>query len=201
MNKDIIIVGAFHEVIELCEECNYRIIGIIDNYLQNEYLGYPIIGNDGNLEEIYRQFNSIPLVVTPDAPRKREKLFTIYSNVGFKFETIISHYARVSKYANIGRGCIIQSDVNVSSFTTIGDFVKLNTKCNVMHDCVISNFVTIAPNSVILGKINLGRGAYIGANSTILPGLQIGSNAIIGAGAVVTKNVLVGKVVKGIPAK
>jgi len=201
MNRNIIIVGGFHEVIELCEECNYRIIGIIDNTLNDEYLGYPIIGNDDNAVNIFSKFGSIPLVITPDSPVIRENLMTLYSKIGFNFETIISGYSKVSKYARIGRGCIIQHDVNISSCSVIGDFVKLNTKCNIMHDCNISDFVTIAPNAVVLGKIKVGRSTYIGANSTILPELLIERNVIIGAGSVVTRNVSIGKVVKGIPAK
>ena len=31
MDKDVILVGGFHEVIELCEKAGYNIVGIIDS--------------------------------------------------------------------------------------------------------------------------------------------------------------------------
>lgn len=201
MNKQIIIIGGFHEIIELCENSNYEIIGIIDNNINGFYLSYPILGNDNDAKLLFNKYGTIPLAITPDSPCIREKLFCYYSQIGFTFETIISPRSRVSKSATIGVGTIIQDGVNVNAFTKIGNFVKLNTNCNVMHDCDIGDFVTIAPNAVVLGKISIGHNTYVGANSTILPEKKIEHNSIIGAGAVVTKNVEKNVTVTGNPAK
>lgn len=201
MDKKIIVVGGFHEIIELCEELNYSIIGIIDNNLKNTYLGYPILGMDNDALILFEKYRNIPLVITPDSPSIRKKLFFYYSNIGFSFETIISSYAKISKSSSIGKGTIIQHGVNVSSFAHIGNFVKLNIGCNIMHDCCINDFVTIAPNAVVLGRINIGECSYIGSNSTILPEKTVGDNVIVGAGSVVTKNIGSNLTIKGVPAK
>lgn len=201
MNKEIILVGGFHEIIELCEEIGYKIIGIIDNNLKETYWGYPIIGTDDMIKNLTRKYKNIPLVITPDLTSTRKKLFLEYSKYGFEFETIISPMARISKSSIIGAGAIIQHQVNVSSNVRIGIFAKLNVGCNIMHDSTIGNFVTIAPNAVILGRVNVGDSTYIGANSTILPDKSIGENVIVGAGAVVTKNFDSNSIIKGIPAK
>ena len=201
MNKEIILVGGFHEIIELCEEIGYKIIGIIDNNLKETYWGYPIIGTDDMIKNLTRKYKNIPLVITPDLTSTRKKLFLEYSKYGFEFETIISPMARISKSSIIGTGAIIQHQVNVSSNVRIGIFAKLNVGCNIMHDSTIGNFVTIAPNAVILGRVNIGDSTYIGANSTILPDKSIGENVIVGAGAVVTKNFDSNSIIKGIPAK
>jgi sugar O-acyltransferase (sialic acid O-acetyltransferase NeuD family) len=201
MDKEIILVGGFHEIIELCEEIGYKIIGIIDNNLKESYWGYPIIGTDNMIKIISQNYKHIPLVISPDLPSIRKKLFLEYSEYGFEFETIISSSAKISKSSIIGTGAIIQHQVNVSSNVKIGNFTKLNVGCNVMHDSIIGNFVTIAPNAVILGRVNIGDSTYIGANSTILPNKSIGENVIVGAGAVVTKNFDSNSIIKGIPAK
>lgn len=202
MDKKIIIVGGFHEIIELCEELGYLIIGIIDNNLKKQYLGYPVIGTDNDAISLHMDFGKIPLVITPDSPFVREKLYKHYSKIGFAFETIISSRAKISKSAIIGTGTIIQDGVNISANSKIENFVKLNTGCNVMHDCIIKDFVTIAPNAVILGRININKKAYVGANVTILPGKSIAENVIIGAGAVVSKNITENNsVYAGVPAK
>lgn len=201
MNKEIIIIGGFHEVIELCEDLDYIVVGIIDNNLSGYYLGYPILGTDQDAHVLYDKYSPISLVVTPDSPTIRNSLFKHYSSIGFTFETIISSRSKISKSATVGVGAIIQDGVNVSANTSIGAFAKLNTGCNVMHDCNIGDFATIAPNAVILGKTTIGKYSYIGANSTILPNKIICDNVVVGAGAVVTKNVKSNKIVKGIPAE
>lgn len=201
MDKDVILVGGFHEVIELCEKAGYNIVGIIDSHLHDSYMGYPIIGSDADAESLFPKYGKYKLVITPDSPQVREKLVSIYESIGYDFATIISPFANISKLSTIGKGAIIQDGVNVSACTKIGNYVKLNTNANVMHDNVISDFVTVAPNAVTLGRINVGHSSYIGANATILPETIIGCCVIVGAGSVVTKNVPDNSKVKGVPAK
>lgn len=201
MKTDVILVGGFHEIIELCQECELNVVGIIDNELVDVYYGVPIIGTDDDAEKLFSEYRDCKVVITPDSTRIREKLVSNYRFVGFDFATVISPRAYVSKYAEIGEGTVIQSGVNVSAETKIGSFCKLNSYCNVMHDNSIADFVTIAPNAVLLGRVTIGRASYIGANATVLPSVTIGNYSIVGAGAVVTHDVSDYLIVKGVPAK
>ncbi len=199
--KDIILVGGFHEMIELCEDAGFNIIGIIDNDLTGECYGYPVIGTDNDATAINIQHPNCQIVITPDSPHIRKELVKLYQSAGFSFATIVHPAASISRYAQIGEGTVVQRGVNVSANTKIGSFCKLNTFCNVMHDNLISDYATIAPNAVLLGYVKVGEQGYIGANSTILPKCSIGNCCVVGAGAVVTKNVLSNMVVAGVPAK
>jgi sugar O-acyltransferase (sialic acid O-acetyltransferase NeuD family) len=199
--KEIILVGGFHEMIELCEDAGYNIIGIIDNDLKGEYYGYPIIGTDADAITIYQQHPNSQVVITPDSPRLRKKLVGVYHSAGFTFATVVHPTASISRFAQIGEGTVIQRGVNVSANTIIGSFCKLNTFCNVMHDNLIGDYATIAPNAVLLGYVTVGEQGYIGANSTILPKCSIGDCSVVGAGAVVTKSIQHNMVVAGVPAK
>jgi sugar O-acyltransferase (sialic acid O-acetyltransferase NeuD family) len=201
MNKRVILVGAFHEIIELCELCGKRIVGIIDNNVTDNYFGCEILGGDSIAADLYDDFKDIPLLITPDNPQSRKQLSRYYSELGFKFDSLISPKATISKSAKLGTGTIIQSGVNISSLVTIGNFVKLNSFSNVMHDAVISDYVTIAPNAVLLGRVQVFDCAYIGSNATILSGKHIYRNSLVGAGSVVTKDVAEGITVAGNPAK
>lgn len=199
--KEIILVGGFHEMIELCEDAGFNIVGIIDNDLIGEYCGYPVLGTDNDAIPIYQQHPNSQVVITPDSPRLRKKLVGLYRSAGFTFATIVHPAASISRFAQIGEGTVVQRGVNVSANTKIGSFCKLNTFCNVMHDNIIGDYATIAPNAVLLGYVNVGEQGYIGANSTILPKCSIGDFSVVGAGAVVTKNVQTNMVVAGVPAK
>lgn len=201
MNKKIIIVGAFHEIIELSEDNGFEIAGLIDNEKTKSYWNYNILCNDEEAINLSEKLKETPLILTPDKPATRQKLRLYYSELGFEFASIISKDSKVSKSAKIGLGTIIQSGVNVSAECNIGMFVKLNTNCNVMHNSIIGDFATIAPNAVILGNVKIGKLCYIGSNATILPNIEICDNVIIGAGAVVTKNVPPNKVFIGNPAR
>lgn len=201
MKQKILLVGAYHEMIELCEACGYELAGIIDNDITGEYYGVKIVGTDADAKVLFEQHMDCMVVITPFMPHVREKLVNLYSVIGYKFATLISPNARVSKYATIGEGTVVQAGVNVAANTQIGRFVKLNTNCNIMHDNVVGDFVTVCPNAVTLGYVITANRVFIGANSTILPNMTLGEKCVVGAGAVVTKPVNPGQIVKGVPAK
>lgn len=199
MLKDIILLGYFIEAVELCEKAGYRICGIISN----EGMGkcqYPYLGNDKYVIAHKAEFNSIPLFMVPDAPDIREKLYYIYHENGFRFETVISPNATISSSASVGEGCMVQDSCNISSNVILGKCVRVNSCANIMHDTLVGDFTTIAPNAVILGRCILEDKSYIGANATILPEKKVGAGSTVGAGAVVTKNVDKKVTVVGIPA-
>jgi len=198
---EVILVGGFIEVIELCELSNIKIKGIIDNKLTEDYCGYPIIGTDADAPTLLDKFRTTPLILSPDLPTTRKIIADYYEGLGYSFVSVISPKAEVSKSVIIGKGVIIQTGVNVSANVRLGNFARLNTKSNIMHDCKIDDYTTVAPSAVVLGRVNIGKSCYIGANSTILPEINIGDRSIIGAGAVVVKDIENGKTVKGNPAK
>lgn len=198
---DIILVGGFQETIELCELCSYNIIGIIDKNLRGNVSGYPILGDDNDAKEIHKKYPAISVVIAPDMPAVRMKLFELYKSIGFSVASLVSPKAYISSSVSLGEGCIIQSFCNISSNTILGTGVKINTYANVMHDAVLSDFVTIAPNAVVLGSVKIGKCAYIGANSTIIQNNEIGAGAMVGAGAVVTKGITPNTTVIGVPAR
>lgn len=165
--KKVIILGAFQETVELCELCGLEIVGIVDNGQDKSFSGYPILGSDEDRFVLAKHYQDALLVNGPDSSRVKKKLFDLYTILGFRFATVVSPKANISKTAIIGEGSIIQSGVNVSSNAKIGCFCKLNFNANIMHDVTVGDFTIIAPNVVVLGRSQIGNEVYIGANSTI----------------------------------
>ncbi|MBQ9277753.1 MAG: hypothetical protein IJ224_03870 [Lachnospiraceae bacterium] len=199
--KKIILIGAFVEIIELCEKCGYSIEGVVDELSDRKFCGYDVLGNDDFIISNKEKFLDSKLIMVPDKPLIREKLYKRYKAAGFSFETVISSGANVSKYAVIEEGAIVQDFCNVSANAHIGRCARLNVGANVMHDSTVGDFSILAPNCVVLGRSSIGEKCYVGANSTILPEKTIGNEAVIGASSVVTKNVGKGLTVIGNPAR
>ena len=199
--EEVILVGAFRESVELCEDAGLTIAGLFDLSIKGTFAGYPILGTDETAGKDAAKWSTIPVIVTPDEPALRRRLVALYESWGYRVRGVVSPKATISRSARIGTGAVIQSDVNVSADAVIGNHVRLNTRCNVMHDVRIDDFATVAPNAVLLGRVCVGAGAYIGANATILPEKRIGEGAVVAAGAVVTREVQAGAVVAGCPAR
>lgn len=201
MKKEVILVGAFHEIIELCELRGFKVIGIFDPNVSGTYHGYPILGNDEDADRLVKEFIKVPVIIVPDDPATRRRLSRYYCGIGYQIATLISPYARWAASASLGEGVVVQSGCNVSSCVRLGSLVRLNTNANIMHDCEVGDYSTVAPNAVLLGHVHVGVACYIGANATILPHCKIGDCATVGAGAVVTKDVQAGTIVVGNPAR
>lgn len=195
----VIIVGGFIETIELCENNEMTIVGIIDK--EKCIYNYPYLGTDDDAKEIFKIYKDCKIIVSPDSSLLRRKLVNYYESIGFEIYSVISKEAKISKYAFIDSAVLIQSNTYISANVKVGKGVRINVNANVMHDSSVGDFTTVAPNAVILGRVTIGQNCYIGSNSTILPNIVIGDNCIIGAGAVVTKNVENHQTVKGVPAK
>lgn len=196
--EEVILIGYFCEIEELCTKCGCTIIGVVDNEPKGPYR---YLGNDEEFTSKYSEYVNVPLVLTPDKPEVREKIYEKYKRLGFSFKTLIAPEAVISNTAIISEGCMIQSLCNISSNVYLGMCVRINTGANIMHDCKVGAYSVIAPNAVLLGHVSVGSKAYVGANSTLLPGVSVGINATIGAGAVVTKTVAESTVVVGVPAR
>ena len=190
--KDIVLIGggghckAVIDVIE--QEGRFNIIGIIDKpeLLGKNVLGYPIIGNDSELNNLVKRCKNVLITIGQiRSPLPRINLFDTVLKLGFTLPSIVSPRAYVSQHASIGMGSIIMHDAIVNAGVKIGDNCIINTKSIVEHGSNIGNHCHISTNAVINGDVVVGNGSFIGSGAVTKEGIRINDNFFAKAGSVV----------------
>jgi len=192
MNDIILIGGGGHckAVIDVIEqEGRFKIIGIVDKseLLGSKVLGYSIIGNDADLDNLAKKYKYALITVGQiKSPLLRIKLFELAENSGFILTSIISPRAYISKYAIVGRGTIIMHDALINANAQIGENCIINSKSLIEHDCSISNHCHISTSATINGGVIVKSGSFIGSGVTTKESIIIGENSFIKAGSLLT---------------
>ena len=190
------------DVIE-CEG-RYTILGIIDKkeLLGKNILGYNVIGNDDDLDELIKTCNNFHITVGHIKTNKaRVNLFKLVKSKGGVFPIIISPSSYVSKHAVINEGTIIMHHAFVNANSKIGINCIINTGASIEHDAVINNHCHISTGAFVNGECVVGENSFIGSNSTIIHCISVSENNVIAAGSVVTKNTEVDSIYAGNPAQ
>ena len=191
MNKIILIGGGGHckSVIDVIEqEARFKIAGIIDKpeLLGSEILGYPVIGNDFDLESLAKKYQYALITVGQiKSVLSRIKLFDLAIKAKFSLPHIVSPNAYVSKHSKIGNGTVVMHNAIVNANVSIGDNCIINSKALVEHDCFISSHCHISTNTIINGGVKIGSKSFIGSNVTTKDNIIIKENSFIKAGSLV----------------
>ena len=195
MNEIILIGSGGHarscvDVIE--DHGQFKIAGFIisdDNNMQEECLGYPVLGCDSDLGEIRKTYKYALITVGQiKSSKTRIKLYYDLKKFNFKLPTIISSTAYVSKFAKISEGVIIMHHSLVNTNAEIGIGCIINSKSLIEHDVSIGQFCHISTGAIINGDVKIGSKTFIGSRSIIKNSISLGKNCIIGAGTFINKD-------------
>jgi sugar O-acyltransferase (sialic acid O-acetyltransferase NeuD family) len=192
MNDIILIGGGGHckSVIDIIEkEGRFEIAGIVDKpeLLDSKVLGYSIIGNDSDLNNLSKKYQYALITVCQiKSPAIRIKLFDLAIEAGFILPSIISPNAYVSKHTSIGNGVVVMHDALINANTTIADNCIINSKALIEHDCQIFEHCHISTRATINGSVVVESGCFIGSGAIIKESIKIGKNSFIKAGSLVT---------------
>ena len=191
MKSIILIGGGGHckSVIDVIEqEGQFEIAGIVDKseLLGSNILGYPVIGNDSDLDSLAKKHQHALITVGQiGSPLLRIKLFTLAVRAGFALPSIVSPSAYVSRHSSIGNGTIVMHNAIVNASASIEDNCIINSKALIEHDCLISKHCHISTNVTINGGTTVKSGCFVGSGSTIKESIAISENSFIKAGSLV----------------
>ena len=190
MKEKIVLLGDgghCHSVIDVIEqEDKYQIVGIIDKkeLLGTNVLGYKIIANDDDLEEIYKTCkNAIITVGQIESNHVRVKLFNKLKEIGFNLPIIISPIAYVSKHSFIDEGTVVMHHAFINANVRIGKNCIINSKALIEHDVIIEDNCHISTASVINGAVLVKANTFFGSNATSKQSVEI--SGFIKAGSLV----------------
>lgn len=128
----------------------------------------------------------------------RWKLFEYFSGRSYRFASVISPYAILSKYLKLEEGVQIMAGVIVQTSVSIGKNSIINTGAIVEHDCVIGPHNHIAPGVTLSGGVCTERNVHIGTGASVIQGIRVAEYAVVGAGTTIARDVLKKQVI--IPA-
>ncbi len=191
--KEIILIGGgghCKSVIDVIEqEGRFEIAGIVDKpeLLGTNILGYSVIGNDSDLEDLTKIYQyAIVTVGQIKSPSIRIKLFNLAVEVGFVLPSIISPNAYVSRHSTIGDGVVIMHDALINAGSMIGDNCIINSKALIEHDCQIFKHCHISTNATINGGVIVESGCFVGSGVITKESITIRKNSFSKAGSLVT---------------
>lgn len=197
--------GFAREVLSLIMDINrqsskYDFLGFVDSDDSHVIHGYPIIGND---DEVNETKEHLSLAIAVGEPQIKERIRNKYNNPLVSFPTLVHPSVIIGDKTSVrfGEGCILCAGSILTTDIRIDNFVTLNLQCTVGHDTIIEDYVSCMPSVNISGEVLVHKGAYLGTGTNVINRLDIGQYAIVGAGAVVTKNLPAFCTAVGVPAR
>jgi sugar O-acyltransferase (sialic acid O-acetyltransferase NeuD family) len=205
----LIIVGSSGHakvVIDIVEkEDKYEIIGLIDDNrkLGENTMGYPIIGNTADLQNILKLNPEYKLFIAIGDNWNRCKIFEHIKSLvpHANFISTVHPSAEIGKEVSIGYGTVIMAGAVINSCTSVGNFTIVYTNSSLDHDNILGDFASLAPNSATGGNVSIGSFSAIGIGASIKHGIKLGSNCVLGGGSVLLQQCGDNQLLYGVPAK
>ena len=178
--------GHAHSCIDVIEQLDsFKIAGLISagEGLQNECMGYRIIGKDSDLPELAKQYEHALITVGQiETARVRWRIYDRALALGFSFPSIISPRAYVSPHAVVGDGTIVMHGAIVNAGAIVGNNCIINSSALIEHDATVADHCHVATGAIVNGDVSIGMGSFVGSGSVIKQGVTIGGRCVIGMG-------------------
>ncbi|NQS94643.1 acetyltransferase [Yersinia enterocolitica] len=178
---------------EIIQQTQRIVIGVITKDrkpLHSIFDGVPFLSYD----EIILSYSpeDIDLVngigALPGNNEIRENIYSSFSCKGYRFASVISPHAYISKFSILEEGVQIMASATIQVGASIGKNTIVNTGAIVDHDCIVGPHNHIAPGAVLSGGVRTHPKVHIGTGANIIQGIDIGENCIIAAGVTINKS-------------
>ncbi|MFC4322492.1 acetyltransferase [Litchfieldia salsa] len=201
-NPPIIIIGNGGHA-RVVTDClllnNKKILGFTAPKKEENRFGLPYLGEDMIIEGYSKE--DVLLVNGVGKLKDRTKIYNYFTEIGYRFASVIHPNSIISPYANIGEGSQIMAGSVIQAFAKISDNTIINTSCSIDHDCSVGIHSHISPGTSLAGGVTIGEVTHVGAKTVVIENIKVGSYVIVGAGSLILKDVCDNSKVYGVPAK
>jgi sugar O-acyltransferase (sialic acid O-acetyltransferase NeuD family) len=174
MTTRVALVSNDPEIADLLARMDtFMPVGLFDRDYKTTCEGLPVLGDDDAWDKVRASQSDLKLAMAVDPTGLKANLAAKYGEA--HFVTVIAPDAFVAKSAQVGAGCVVQSDARLMPKVRLGRFVKVNIGAAVHHDCVVGDFCTLAPGSRLLGNVALEDQVYVGAGAVVLNRIRVGN--------------------------
>lgn len=196
MSDSVVVMGAGGHasvLMDILQQNQCSILAIVSPRMlgnSERYRGVPCLESDDDVLAFDK--NTVSLVNGiggPPGQIARWKLFSRFSEAGYKFPAVVSRYAHVSPFATLGSGVQVMAGAIVQAGAFVGENTIVNTGAIIDHDCSVGVNNHIAPGAVLCGGVTTAENVFIGASATVIQQTCIAHSAVVGAGAVVIRGV------------
>jgi sugar O-acyltransferase (sialic acid O-acetyltransferase NeuD family) len=195
MNPLLLLGGGGHcrACIDVIESAGgFQIAGIVQRAPDGvqPVLGYPVLGDDDELESLLRRFpNALVTVGQIKSPGIRIKLFALLRSLDAHLPVIVSPKAHVSRHAQVQDGSIVMHGAIVNAGARVAENCIVNSQALVEHDAIVEAHCHISTGARVNGGALIGSGSFVGSGVILHEGVRVGCNCVIGAGRVVRDDV------------
>lgn len=150
--------------------------------------------------EIY-SVDEIQVVIAIGEPIHRKILCEKITEKGFKLGNVIHKDAKVSLFAKIGNGVVVQDGVIISSDAIVRDNVYINHRSMIGHDVQINRHSQVSAGVIISGGASVGEEVFIGGGCCVRDHISIGNRVILSMGSVALRDIPDDMTAMGNPAR
>ena len=198
-NRRMVIIGAGGHgkvVADNALKNGYTDIYFVDDYMDGECMGFPIIGSSKDIKNLDDGNTDFVIGIGNNGVRKK-----IAEKYEVNWVTLIHPSAQIAVNVSIGKGTVIMAGAIVNACAAIGEHCIINTSAIIEHDNILEDYVHISPSARLGGTVRVNEMTHVGIGATVKNNIEICSSCIIGAGAVVVKDIKESGTYVGVPAK
>lgn len=208
--RDIVIIGAGgfgKETAQLIRDINmdkktWNLLGYIDETAAKHGAlihDTTVLGSFDWFDQ--KQTNKLWAVCALGNPKDKFNLIKKASVYHLNYANLIHPDAKLSKYSDLGFGCIICCNSFISVDTKIGNHVCINPGCGIGHDTIVKDYSSLYWDVTLSGNVCIHEGCEIGSKAIVIQKKTVGKWSIIGAGAVIIRDLPEYCTAVGVPGK
>ncbi|GAB3368946.1 PglD-related sugar-binding protein [Massilia agri] len=152
-------------VMELAEDCGYRVAGLIDDFSQADN----VLGTLDRVKQTHPPSNfQIAIAIGYGNLAARWQVWERVTSAGYIAPPLVHPRAYVAKSATLGAGAMVMAGAVVDVRASLGNIAVIWPGACINHDATVGENCFVSPNATLCGYVGLGAHSFVGAGAAIV---------------------------------